>query len=103
MMVPLLDEDYANTNDKEEKICLICMDPARNLIEEVNIIKNPSKRTLSYNTTQQPECPHLTSVKFTQTDITEGRPEHCHTCSMGVYVQQVESDEYRCSYCNSLK
>ena len=72
-------------------------------IEEVNIIKNPSKRTLSYNTTQQPECPHLTSVKFTQTDITEGRPEHCHTCSMGVYVQQVESDEYRCSYCNSLK
>ena len=72
-------------------------------IEEVNIIKNPSKRTLSYNTTQQPECPHLTSVKFTQTDITEGRPEHCNTCSMGVYVQQVESDEYRCSYCNSLK
>lgn len=72
-------------------------------IEEVNIIKTPSKRTLSYNTTQQPECPHLTSVKFTQTDITEGRPEHCHTCSMGVYVQQVESDEYRCSYCNSLK
>ena len=40
MMVPLLDEDYANTNDKEEKICLICMDPARNLIEEVNIIYN---------------------------------------------------------------
>lgn len=37
MMVPLLDEDYAN---KEEKICLICMDPARNLIEEVNIIYN---------------------------------------------------------------
>jgi hypothetical protein len=36
-MVPLLDEDYANI---EEKICLICMDPARNLIEEVNIIYN---------------------------------------------------------------
>jgi hypothetical protein len=37
MMVPLLDEDYANI---EEKICLIYMDPARNLIEEVNIIYN---------------------------------------------------------------
>jgi DNA-directed RNA polymerase subunit RPC12/RpoP len=72
-------------------------------IEEVSVVKITNTRVMSYKTTLQPECPHVTSVKFTQTEIAEGRPEHCHTCSMGVYVQQVESEEYRCSYCNSLK
>ena len=45
MMIPFLKEEEHDHQDNtslgtEEKICLICMDPSRNLIEEVNIIYN---------------------------------------------------------------
>lgn len=47
MMIPFLEEEEEDKHyhdnrslGEEEKQCLICMDPSRNLIEEVNIIYN---------------------------------------------------------------
>lgn len=61
------------------------------------------RNNIQHTTSHQLECPHLMSIQYTSSETEDGKPEHCHTCSMGVYVQQFESNEYRCSYCNSLK